>query len=204
MTHIVRKLGLTLGDPNGIGPEIALKALNQLPTAALQSITVFGSQWVWEQTAKSLALESLAQQVQFKNIGDFSKSDFQPGLISAQAGRSAVESATAAIQACETGELDAVIACPHHETAIHQAGIAFSGYPSLVAKVCGLKEDDVFLMLVGGGLRIVHVTLHESVQTALNRLTPDLIQRATVAGIQACTRLGIVKPRVAKVGRAHV
>ena len=200
MTQIVRKIGLTLGDPNGIGPEIALKALNQLTATARQSITVYGSKWVWEQTAKSLALESLAQQVQFKNIGDFSKTEFQPGIISALAGRSAVESATAAIQACESGDLDAVIACPHHETAIHQAGIAFSGYPSLVAKVCGLKEDEVFLMLVGGSLRIVHVTLHESVQTALNRLTPDLIQRATVAGIQACTRLGIEKPRVAMFG----
>jgi 4-hydroxythreonine-4-phosphate dehydrogenase/1,2-dihydroxy-3,5-cyclohexadiene-1,4-dicarboxylate dehydrogenase len=96
--------------------------------------------------------------------------------------------------------LNAVIACPHHETAIHQAGIAFSGYPSLVAKVCGLKEDDVFLMLVGGGLRIVHVTLHESVQTALNRLSPELIEKACIAGIQACVRLGIENPKVALFG----
>ena len=53
--------------------------------------------------------------------------------------------------------------------AIAQAGIAFSGYPSLVARVCGQPEDSVFLLLIGGGLRIVHVTLHESVQHALRR-----------------------------------
>ena len=200
MTQAVRKIGLSLGDPNGIGPEIALKALTQLPVAALQSITVFGSELVWHKTAFSLGLNQLAQQVQIKNSGPISESEFNPGLVSAAAGRSAVNSATAAIQACQAGHLDAVIACPHHETAIHQAGIAFSGYPSLVAKVCGLNEDDVFLMLVGGGLRIVHVTLHESVQTALNRLSPELIEKACIAGIQACVRLGIKNPKVAMFG----
>jgi len=200
MTQPPQKIGLSLGDPNGIGPEIALKALSQLPERSLQSITVFGPKLVWDQTAQSLGLMNLAQQVQIQNTGGLSESDFQPGHVSAAAGKSAVESATAAIQACQAGQLQAVIACPHHETAIHQAGIAFSGYPSLVAKVCGLNEDEVFLMLVGGGLKIVHVTLHESVQTALNRLNAELIQRASIAGIKACMSLGIAKPKVAVFG----
>ena len=200
MTQPTHKIGLSLGDPNGIGPEIALKALSQLPATSLQSITVFGPKLVWDKTAKSLGLMNLAQQVQINHTGGLSEADFQPGLVSAAAGKSAVESATAAIQACQAGQLQAVIACPHHETAIHQAGIDFSGYPSLVAKVCGLNEDEVFLMLVGGGLKIVHVTLHESVQTALNRLNAQLIQRATVAGIKACVSLGVSKPKVAVFG----
>ena len=200
MTQPTHKIGLSLGDPNGIGPEIALKALNQLPATSLQSITVFGPKLVWDQTAQSLGLQSLTQQVEITNVGGLSEAEFQPGHVSAAAGKSAVESATAAIQACQAGHLQAVIACPHHETAIHQAGIAFSGYPSLVAKVCGLNEDEVFMMLVGGGLKIVHVTLHESVQTALNRLNAQLIQQATVAGIKACVRLGITKPKVAVFG----
>jgi 4-hydroxythreonine-4-phosphate dehydrogenase/1,2-dihydroxy-3,5-cyclohexadiene-1,4-dicarboxylate dehydrogenase len=200
MTQPTHKIGLSLGDPNGIGPEIALKALSQLPATALESISVFGPKLVWDKTAQSLGLQNLAQQVEMTNIGVLSEADFQPGLVCAAAGKSAIESATAAIQACQAGQLQAVIACPHHESAIHQAGIAFSGYPSLVAKVCGLNENDVFLMLVGGGLKIVHVTLHESVQTALNRLNSQLIQRAAIAGIQACISLGIAKPKVAMFG----
>ena len=200
MTQPTQKIGLSLGDPNGIGPEIALKALSQLPANSLQFITVFGPKLVWDKTAQSLGLMNLAQQVQIKNIGSLSDTEFQPGLVSAAAGQSAVDSATAAIQACQAGQLQAVIACPHHETAIHQAGIAFSGYPSLVAKVCGLNEDEVFLLLVGGGLKIVHVTLHESVQTALHRLNSQLIQRAAIAGIKACVSLGVANPKVAMFG----
>jgi 4-hydroxythreonine-4-phosphate dehydrogenase/1,2-dihydroxy-3,5-cyclohexadiene-1,4-dicarboxylate dehydrogenase len=93
-----------------------------------------------------------------------------------------------------------VVAGPHHETAIHQAGLTFSGYPSLVAQVCDQAEDRVFLMLVGGGLRIVHVTLHESVGHALARITPDLIVAATRAGVRACVALGVHEPSVALFG----
>ena len=200
MSQPTQGIALSLGDPNGIGPEIALKAIATLPARVRNSVTVFGPGLVWQRTAQSLGLSELATQIQFVEAGTVSDAQFQPGVVSSAAGASAVASATAAIQACQAGHVSAVIACPHHETAIQQAGIAFSGYPSLVAKVCGMEEDQVFLMLVGGGLRIVHVTLHESVQRALNRLTPALIHRATLAGIRACERLGVVKPRVAMMG----
>ncbi len=55
-------------------------------------------------------------------------------------------------------------------------------------------------MLAGGGLRIVHVTLHESVATALARITPDLIVAATQAGVRTCAMLGLSRPKVALFG----
>jgi len=55
-------------------------------------------------------------------------------------------------------------------------------------------------MLVGGGLRIVHATLHESVATALARLTPDLIVAATHAGARACRQIGVASPRIGMFG----
>ena len=55
-------------------------------------------------------------------------------------------------------------------------------------------------MLVGGGLRIVHVTLHESVATALARITPQLVCAATLAGVRACKALGVERPTVALFG----
>jgi len=63
-----------------------------------------------------------------------------------------------------------------------------------------VPEDEVFLMLVGGGLRIVHATLHESVRTALNRMTPQLVENAVRAGVRGCATLGISNPSVAVFG----
>src|SRR5690606_30403171 len=122
----------------------------------------YGPGQALEAAARICGLEPLLQTLVHQEAGTLPGPP-QWGAISPQAGRSTVASATAAIQACERGEVDAVIACPHHETAVHQAGIAFSGYPSLLARVLDLPEDQVFLMLVGAGLRIVHITLHESV-----------------------------------------
>ncbi len=196
----MRRIALSVGDPNGIGPEIVLKALDALRGEKRLQVTVFGPAEVLRRTAKACGLEPVFLAMTLRPVGELPASAAVPGQVNAQAGASAVASATAAILACHAGEFDAVVAGPHHETAIHQAGISFSGYPSLVARVCGQAEHSVFLMLVGGGLRIVHVTLHESVATALARITPELIVAATQAGVRACRMLGLERPSVALFG----
>ncbi len=194
------RIAVALGDPNGIGPEVALRAAAAYAGRDDVSLTLFGPLQVVLATAQLLGNDAKLDHVNFSATPDLPDGAYQPGQVSADAGRSAVESATAAIKGALAGDFDAVVAAPHHETAIQRAGIRFSGYPSLVAQVCGVPEDSVFLMLVGGGLKIVHATLHESVRTALDRLTPQLVESATRAGVRALRRLGIDKPRVAMFG----
>jgi len=193
-------VALTAGDPNGVGPEIALKALAALTPEQRNRVTLFGPVEVLQKTAHLLHLHDVLSSITHVSAGEMSAQFHVPGKVDPAAGRSAIDSATAAIQACRRGEFGSVVAGPHHETAIAQAGIAFSGYPSLVARVCEQASDSVFLMLVGGGLRIVHVTLHESVEIALGRLRTELVIAATQAGVMACQRLGVSTPRVALFG----
>ena len=200
MPLVTRRIALTVGDPNGIGPEIALKALETLASEDRLRITLFGPPDVLRSTAKAIKLERMLFGVEVRPVGELSVASANPGEVNAKAGASAVASAAAAIKACQAGEFDAVVAGPHNETAIHEAGITFSGYPALLARVCGQPEDSVFLMLVGGGLRIVHVTLHESVMAAIARITPELVVAATLAGIRACRNLGVPGPSVALFG----
>jgi 1,2-dihydroxy-3,5-cyclohexadiene-1,4-dicarboxylate dehydrogenase len=161
---------------------------------------VFGPADVLRRAAKVTGLESVLGRVELRACGELPVASAVWGEVNAKAGASAVACATAAIRACQAGEFDAVVAGPHHETSIAQAGISFSGYPSLLARVCGQPEDSVFLLLVGGGLRIVHVTLHESVATALARITPELVVAATQAGVRACRMMGVAQPSVALFG----
>ncbi|MET0509843.1 MAG: 4-hydroxythreonine-4-phosphate dehydrogenase PdxA [Burkholderiaceae bacterium] len=197
---MTRRLALAVGDPHGIGPEITIKAWLALPEVERERITVHGPRRVLEQAAGWCGLASLPSAMRVVEAGTLATATARPGVIDAAAGASAVAAATSALRACRAGAADAVIACPHNETAVHAAGIAFSGYPSLVARVCGVAEDEVFLMLVGAGLRIVHVTLHESVRTALDRLTPALVERAALAGLRGCAILGLAAPAVAVFG----
>jgi 4-hydroxythreonine-4-phosphate dehydrogenase/1,2-dihydroxy-3,5-cyclohexadiene-1,4-dicarboxylate dehydrogenase len=146
-----RRIALTVGDPNGIGPEIVLKALEALGAsgeAGRLDITVFGPRAPLEQAAALLGLGAVLERTKLQLCGDVLGPGTRFGLVEAEAGVSAVTSATAAIVACRAGEFDAIVAGPHHETAIAKAGIRFSGYPSLLARVSGQPEDQVFLMLV--------------------------------------------------------
>lgn len=197
---MTRRIALSVGDPNGIGPEIVLKALEALRGEDRLRIAVFGPPAVLARAAAVSGLQDVLAAADVRPAGELPAEAARPGEVNAAAGASTVASAVAAIEACRAGEFDAVVAGPHHETAIAQAGIAFSGYPSLLARVCGQAEDTVFLMLVGGGLRIVHATLHESVATALGRLTPELVVAAAQAGARGCRMLGIASPRVALMG----
>lgn len=194
------RIAIPVGDPNGIGPEISLKTVAAYVGCHDVVLTLFGPEQVLERTAEALGLCDVLARTQVESTMPVSKSGFSPGQVNAQAGAAAIDAATRAIGAVQRGQYDAVVAAPHHETAIAQAGIPFSGYPSLVARVCGQPEDSVFLLLIGGGLRIVHVTLHESVQQALNRLSADLVADAARAGARALGRLGIQTPRIALMG----
>lgn len=191
---------MPVGDPNGVGPEIALRTLDAYLGQQDVEITLFGPERVIERTARSLSLGSSLATTRLVATRPVPDAAAVPGQVNPDAGAATIDAATRAIQAAHRGEFDAVVAAPHHETAIAQAGVPFSGYPSLVARVCGQTPDSVFLLLIGGALRIVHATLHEGVRTALDRLSPSLVVAATRAGVRALNRLGIPRPRVALMG----
>jgi 4-hydroxy-L-threonine phosphate dehydrogenase PdxA len=108
------------------------------------------------------------------------------------------------VRAALSGKVQAVVAAPHNETAIHQAGIEFDGYPSFVARLCGLAPEDGILMLCfqyeGREIRIAHVTLHTSVATALRLITPERVARTIQEVAGTLRKLGIAQPRIGLSG----
>ncbi|HBT31742.1 MAG TPA: terephthalate dihydrodiol dehydrogenase [Pusillimonas sp.] len=218
-------IAIAIGDPNGIGPEIAVKAALSLQGRGAQPVLVGDAhvishylaqseadcelldfdQW-WGNGVASASRASpngqtpAGKSVLYAPVSALPANDFVPGKVSAAAGQATVAYVSKAVELAQQGRVQAVIGCPHSETAINQAGIAFSGYPGLIARLTETPADEVFLMLVAGGLRIAHVTLHESVQTALNRMTPALFENAAVAAIEATQHLGLETPRLAVMG----
>jgi 4-hydroxythreonine-4-phosphate dehydrogenase len=210
MTGGARTIALTIGDPNGIGPEIAVKA-----AAALQGsddirvvlvgdehvIRHYGKQCVPGATFRRFAANaSSGDAIVLHPVDVLPAASFHPGQIDAAAGRATVAYVDAAIGLVRSGDTDAIVGCPHNETAVNASGIPFSGYPGLIARLTGTPEEKVFMMLVGGGLRILHATLHERIHHALARLTPDLIEEAGLACAATLKRLGVANPRIGIFG----
>jgi 4-hydroxy-L-threonine phosphate dehydrogenase PdxA len=123
-------------------------------------------------------------------------SDIVFGAIDPACGRAALASCRRAIAAALCGDVDAVVAAPHNQTAIAAAGIAFDGYPGFLARETGTREDDVFLMLCFGGRRIVHCTLHVSVRDAIGLITQQRVGAAIRATNAALLRLGVAQPKI--------
>lgn len=209
-------IALAIGDPNGIGPEIAVKAAERLSTAASRGeprVVLFGDAFVVAHYARQCCPTATLRQadadklapaapgiLDVVDVPSLPHDAFTPGQVAAAAGTATLAYARAAIGAARAGIADAVIACPHSETAINASGVRFSGYPGFVAAQLGLPFDEVYLMLVGGGLRIVHVTLHEGIAAALARIGQADVERAARAAVAALQGMGIARPVVGLMG----
>ena len=188
------RIAITLGDPNGIGPEIAIKAALAV-TGKVRPLLV-GDAFVIEKTAERLGVDTPS----FIDAAVLDEAGYVPGTLDPRAGKATVGYAAAAVKLALDGKIDAIVGCPHSETAVNRAGIAFSGYPGLIADLTGTPRGQSFMMLVGKGLRITHATLHESVPQALARLSPDLVVAAARATVATARRLGMAAPTLGVFG----
>lgn len=202
------RIAVAIGDPNGIGPEISVKAAARFSGSDLQPVLV-GDAYVIEEYARrhgaGLPLVPFGQEdgepcLSYLGVEALARKDFTPGRLSPAAGRATVAYLDAAVRLAQAGTVRGIVGCPHSETAINAAGIAFSGYPGLIAQLTGTPADKVFLMLVAAGLRIAHVTLHESLRTALDRITVTRVVEAGVAAMAAANKLGLRDARLGVFG----
>lgn len=180
-------IAICIGDPNGIGPEIAVKAAE-----SHRDIILLGDSFVLEHYG--------ARDADIIHVQALEPEAFQPGKLDPRAGRATVEYVKAAVRLFQRGAVDAIVACPMSETAINRAGIKFDGYAGLLAELTGTPREKTFLMLVAAGLRIAHVTLHESIKKSLESITTERVVEAAVTAVRTVERLGIGNPRLGVMG----
>jgi 4-hydroxy-L-threonine phosphate dehydrogenase PdxA len=187
----LKRIAIAIGDPNGIGPEIAVKAARKFAGGGIEPVLV-GDEFV----VRRYGGEGLA----IAPVNALDPAGFAPGKVDPRAGAATVAYVREAVRLVNAGEVAAIVACPQSETAINGAGIPFSGYAGLLAQLTDTPEDRVFLMLVAAGLRIAHVTLHESVRSALGRISTDRVVAAGLATVKAVQRLGVPNPKLGVFG----
>ncbi|MFI5613760.1 PdxA family protein [Amycolatopsis sp. NPDC051903] len=196
---------LAVGDPNGIGPEIAVAAAARVEDAPV----LVGDHHVLAEAAAAQGFRLRAHTpglppedgvLDLVDVEHLPPDEFRPGVLSAEAGAATIRYVSTAVTLALDGGYRGVVACPHSETAVHAAGIPFRGYPPLLAQLTGVPEERVFLLLSGGGLNVVHASLHERLADALARLTPELVTAAGQALAEALRTFGVEAPRIGVFG----
>lgn len=200
-------LGLTLGDPAGIGPEIACKALTD---KRVQSrVIIIGDATAVRDTCRkfnsSMDIHILTNCSDFKvgaiNVFDMQileHGSFEIGKVQKSCGLASYKYIEKSIELALENDIDAVVTNPINKEAMHLAGYDYPGHTEIFAEKCGIEEFSMLFLLKNVG--VAHVTTHCSLRKAITLVTTDRVTATIKLLNNAMTELGIPNPRIAVGG----
>lgn len=205
-------LGITMGDPAGIGPEIAVKALNNKDIYTKCKPIIIGDAGIMQKAVSLVNLTNM-QIYPIKDIKD-AKSEYgfidvyelanvdinqlKYGELSAMAGNAAFEYVKEVINLALNKKIDATVTNPLNKEALNLAGHNYSGHTEIYADLT--NTTDYSMMLADDDLRVVHVSTHVSLREACDRVKKERVYKVIGLANEACISLGIEKPKISVAG----
>jgi 4-hydroxythreonine-4-phosphate dehydrogenase len=189
---------LTLGDPNGIGPEIILKLFNLGALTSRYDLNVIGSSNVLDYYSKLLKIPSIAAD---KIIDLNSAVGFRvkPGSITKQAGKISGDAVKKAIKLCLRKKFDALVTLPISKEAINKAGYKYPGHTEMLDKLAG--NGKAAMIMYSKDLTLSLITVHIPLNKVKKQVTAKrIIEKVIAANNSIVIDLGIKKPRIAMLG----
>jgi 4-hydroxythreonine-4-phosphate dehydrogenase len=192
------RIGITLGDPSGIGPEIVARALANASPQLLRRLLLFGTRSILERGAEQ-AGAPLPSPLALVEPDPLTPDMAPPGRPSATAGAAQVAYLDAAVLAATDGEIAGLVTAPMSKTTARAADFAFTGHTDYLAARLGSTR--VAMMFVGPRFKVVLATTHIPLMRLAQELTSDRIVTVTLMAADALRRdFGVSKPRIGILG----
>lgn len=193
---MVTRVGITLGDPAGIGPEIVAATLAATPEAWRGHLVVYGDREPLERGARAIGV-ALPREVRV--VGDGLGDGVEPGRPSERGGAAQVGYLEAAVAAARRGELAAIATAPISKTWARRAGFSFPGHTEMLASRLGVA--DVVMLFAGPRLKVALATVHVPLAEVARTLTTAGLRTTLAIVARALTSdFGIAEPRIGVVG----
>jgi 4-hydroxythreonine-4-phosphate dehydrogenase len=204
-------VGITMGDPASIGPEIAVKALLEEKIHAICRPLLVGDAGVFRDIIQRLELKATVHA-----ITKPAEALFQPGTIdvidlnnvqldqlafgeiSAMAGAASFEAVRKVIELAMAGEIDATVTGPINKKSINEAGHHFAGHTEIYAYYTGTKK--YAMLLVEDHLRVIHVSTHVSLRQACDLVKKERILEVTELLRNGLKQLGVTNLKIGIAG----
>ncbi len=209
-------LGLTMGDPAGIGPEVIAKAVAMPVVRRLCRPLVIGSPAIMERTVRSLRLPlrvtavsghgdavgpstalRAGRRAELPVLDPLARpvGRFRMGVVSKRTGAASAAYIIKAVRLAQLGCLDAIVTGPINKEAINLAGYDYPGHTEMLADLTDSRE--VGMMILGGPLKIMFVTTHVALRKLPASLSPAKIGKAIRLARKALREyFGIARPRI--------
>jgi len=204
-------LGITMGDPAGVGPEITARALALPEVVAACRPVVIGDAGIMR-----AALEMLRSPLELRSVTRVGDCAFRAGTlecldlanvdgatlprasVSAEAGRAAYGYIETAVRLCQSRDIDGMVTAPVNKEALAAAGVPHSGHTEILATLSG--TTDFAMLLMGKELRVIHVTTHVALRRVPDLVTRDRVGRVIRLAQEAMVFLGVARPKIAVCG----
>ena len=201
-------IAVTMGDPAGVGPEIAVKALLKPEVQDVCTPVLIGDLGILHRTAKQLKLKAkfsvlddpkeaggklgVIELIDLRNVD---LGSFEIGKVSVEAGRAAIQYIEKATELALNKQVDAVATGPINKRAINLAGSPYIGHTEMLAGLCGVENP--LMMFWVRGARIFFLTRHLPLTEAVKAVRKKAIVDAVVRIVAELENIGLTKPLVA-------
>ena len=205
-------IGITMGDPAGVGPEIIVKALADdsiyascrpvvLGDEAILSLAIGRSQekMSFEVVPTPSEAKSTPGKIDLLSLSELKGDDTAPGRPTVEGGRAMVNYVIRAVEMIKKEKLGAMVTCPINKALMHRAGHPYEGHTQLISQLT--ETPDCVMMLAGARLRVALATIHCSLSEVPAILNTALVHKTitiTARGLQE--DLGLKRPRLAVAG----
>lgn len=189
-------IGITMGDPAGVGPEISIKALAEMPPEDRARTLIYGNRPTLEAaklaTGTDVDLDGHVVDLPVEGA------PLPWGQLSPVAGDAAFRFIERAIRDAEAGRIGCIVTAPINKEALNAAGHHYDGHTGMLRELTGAKA--AFMLLASDRLKVIHVSTHVSLQDAIRRATTQRVLDTIRAGHAHLKRIGIAAPRIAVAG----
>lgn len=189
------RIGITIGDINGIGPEIILQSLHEIKGTDTLPVIIA------PKNVLQYYVELLDSREDYEliEINPIDSRDIRPGIISSVSGKVAMNSIEVAIEHCMDGSLNAMVTAPISKEAVNLAGYTIPGHTEFLAEKT--NAGSVLMMLVNEQLRVALTTVHVPLKDVSSSITPELIEnRLNILNQSLIHDFLIKEPRIAVLG----
>lgn len=194
------RIGITMGDCAGIGPEIILKALKNEELKTGDEFIIYGEKKIFQRindvfkifpegidSLKFVDLNCIARPLEF-------------GIIAPEYGRAAGDYIKEAVTDALAQKIDAITTGPIHKKSFQLGGYGekYPGHTEMLASLTNTKNYT--MMLAYENLRVIHVTIHVPLKRAIEMITQERVFNAIAIGCETCKRMKMQNPRIAVAG----
>jgi len=204
-------LGVTMGDPAGVGPEIVARACAEPGVGETSRPVVIGSAAIMREAAALVgatltvhAVGAVAEcafrpgTLECLDLGNVDAGTLPRGEVSAAAGRAAYQYIERAVALARSGDIDGIVTAPINKEALAAAGVPHTGHTEILARLS--DTTDFAMLLMGRDLRVIHVTTHVALRRVPDLVTRDRVLRVIRLAQRTMQGLGRPAPRIAVAG----